>query len=111
MNFVVSNQFLVGLFILSIALICAGCLLPAAWLPPIKHDKLIHFSSFAVLTLMANLLTNNAKDFIIWMSLLALLGFAIEILQKFIPGRGFCWKDFFSNIAGILSASLICNFF
>ena len=47
-----------------------------------------------------------------WLYVLAgavFAGFAIELLQKLVPGRSFCWRDMRANTAGIAAAILVCG--
>jgi VanZ family protein len=43
----------------------------------------------------------------LWLLGLLLAGFAIELLQKLVPGRSFCWRDMRANTAGIAAAVLV----
>jgi VanZ family protein len=97
----------VVIFALALAGVAVGCLAPAGWLPVFKHDKLLHFLAFAMLTVLATL---AVRDWAHWpWSLLALLlaGWLIEVLQKLVPGRNFCWRDMAANAGGIASAATI----
>lgn len=84
-----------------------GCLLPAAWLPPLPHDKLLHFGAFAFLTTLAVQLAPAWQQQRYWLAGLLVAGWAIEIGQKFVPGRSFCWRDLAANAAGIASAASV----
>lgn len=95
----------VVVFALALAGVAGGCLAPAGWLPVLKHDKLLHFLAFALLTLLAAL---ALRDWAWWPGcLLGLLfaGWLIEVLQKLVPGRNFCWRDMAANAAGIACAA------
>jgi VanZ family protein len=89
------------LFILASTAICIGCLLPARWMPPLRHDKWMHFFAFAGLSVFARLIAENASELILWFIGLLLAGLLIEILQNWVPGRKFCWRDMAANTAGI----------
>jgi len=102
-----NDQFLICTFVLFAILICLGALLPANWLPPIKNDKLAHFIAFASLTFLAQMIAKSIVDIILWIALIGIAGLLIEIMQKFVPGRNFCWKDLISNFAGIIFSVLI----
>ena len=102
------DQWIMWAFILSGSLVCIGCLLPANWLPPIKNDKFAHFIAFSGLTFLAKLNTKTVEGLIIWLIALVIAGLCIEFLQKLVPGRSFCWKDFRANVAGIISAASVC---
>jgi VanZ family protein len=43
---------------------------------------------------------------LVWLLGLLLAGLAIEILQKLVPGRSFCWRDMGANTAGIAATTL-----
>jgi hypothetical protein len=88
-------------FILFAAAVCAGCLMPAHWLPPLRYDKWMHFLAFAILAGMARLVATGPAELGLWFFGLLLAGFLLEILQNWIPGRKFCWKDMAANTAGI----------
>ena len=90
-----------GLFILALTVICIGCLLPARWLPPIRHDKWMHFFAFAGLSVLIRPLANTQAELLLCFTSLLILGFLIEILQQWVPGRRFCWRDLVANTAGI----------
>jgi VanZ family protein len=83
-----------------------GCLLPATWLPPLPNDKLLHFVAFGGMALMAGRL---APPGMLAAALLAVLaaGWLIEVLQKWVPGRNFCWRDMAANAAGTLAAGAL----
>jgi len=86
--------------------ITAGCLVPARWLPPLPNDKLLHFLAFGGLALLAGRIAENGTELAIWLMGLFLAGGAIETLQRWVPGRSFCWRDLAANTAGILSAAV-----
>jgi VanZ family protein len=87
--------------------VAIGCLLPAGWLPPLPHDKLLHFGAFALLTTLA---LRIEPDWIRrggWLASLLLAGLVIELLQQRIPGRSFCWRDMAANTAGIALVTVV----
>lgn len=90
-----------SLFILAATSICVGCLLPARWLPPIRNDKWLHFIAFAGLSVLIRPLANNAEELALCFLGLLIAGLLIEILQHWVPGRQFCWRDLAANAAGI----------
>ncbi|WP_394779227.1 VanZ family protein [Undibacterium sp.] len=97
------------LFILTSTAICLGCLVPARWLPPLHHDKWMHFFAFATLSALAKLVAGTPKELALWLFGLLFAGLAIEILQNWVPGRKFCWKDMAANTAGIfIIAAISC---
>lgn len=102
-----NDQYLIGTFALLATLVCLGTLLPSNWLPPIKNDKLAHFIAFAGLTFIAQMIAKSTFDLILWIAIISIAGLLIEIMQKFVPGRSFCWKDLISNFIGIIFSVLI----
>ena len=95
------------LLVLCILAVSAGCLLPARYLPPLPNDKLLHFAAFAVLSLIAAQVAENWQQQLIAYAGLFLLGWLLEYLQQWVPGRSFCWRDMAANAAGIFSAALL----
>ncbi|NVE01399.1 VanZ family protein [Massilia sp. BJB1822] len=92
-------------FGLALAGVVAGCLLPARWLPLLPHDKLLHFLAFAGLTVLAARLAPDWAELRYWLLGLLVAGWLIEVLQKLVPGRSFCWRDLAANAAGIAVAA------
>jgi hypothetical protein len=82
-----------------------GCLLPARWLPPLPNDKLLHFLAYGGLALIAGRIAENGLELAMWLSGLFAVGWAVEALQRWVPGRSFCWRDLAANTAGILVAA------
>lgn len=96
----------VALFILALAGVSVGCLLPANWLPLLPHDKWLHFFAFAGLTVLAARITPVGVSLLFTLGALLLAGWLIEVLQKLVPGRNFCWRDMAANAAGIAVAAV-----
>ena len=94
------------LFIVGLTSVIAGCLAPTHWIPPLPHDKLLHFLAFAGLSLLAGRIAQTRLELLIWLSGLLVVGLIIEALQSKIPGRNFCWGDIAANAAGTLVAAL-----
>ncbi|AWL06102.1 VanZ family protein [Massilia oculi] len=92
-------------FVAAAGAVALGCLLPARWLPLLPHDKLLHFIAFAGLSTLALLIEPSWPRRAVWLLGLLLAGLAIEILQKLVPGRSFCWRDMGANTAGIAAAT------
>lgn len=92
-------------FVAAAGAVALGCLLPARWLPLLPHDKLLHFIAFAGLSTLALLIEPAWPRRVAWLLGLLLAGLAIEILQKLVPGRSFCWRDMGANTAGIAAAT------
>jgi hypothetical protein len=93
------------LFVAALAVVAAGCLLPNQWLPPLPHDKLLHFGAFAGLTLLAATMAHSLQSLGLWALGLLAAGWLIEVLQNLVPGRRFCWHDQAANAAGIAVAA------
>lgn len=87
--------------------VVVGCLLPNAWLPPLPNDKLLHFGAFGVLTALAMRIAPHGAAMALWLGGLLLAGWVIELLQSWVPGRRFCWRDMGANAAGITVAALL----
>ena len=83
------------------AALCAGCLVPNRWLPPLPNDKLLHFAGFALLTVLALRLSDGHTESLLWLLGLVVAGGGIECLQHLLPDRRFCWRDLLANVAGI----------
>lgn len=93
------------LFVCAAAGLCAGCLVPNRWLPPLPNDKFLHFAAFAVLTVLALRMAGNAVEAACWLVGLLVGGWLIECLQALVPDRRFCWRDLAANAAGIACAA------
>lgn len=81
--------------------------MPARWLPPLPNDKLLHFTAFGGLALLAERIARNPMEMAAWLFGLFVAGWLIECLQHWVPGRSFCWRDLAANTAGILVALLL----
>jgi VanZ family protein len=81
--------------------VCAGCLVPNRWLPPLPNDKFMHFASFALLAALALRLADGGAEAALWLLGLLVAGWLIECLQALVPDRRFCWRDLLANAAGI----------
>jgi VanZ family protein len=86
--------------------VCAACLVPNRWLPPLPNDKLMHFVAFAILGLLAFRVADGWSDAAWWLAGIGALGLAIECAQSLLPDRGFCWRDIIANMAGLVFAVL-----
>lgn len=91
-------------------LVSFGCLVPNKWLPTLPNDKLLHFSAFAGLTLLATRIASDRTSLAFWLLGLLVAGWVIECLQNCVPGRGFSWRDMAANAAGIVAAALLSHF-
>ena len=98
-------------FIAGLAAVSIGCLLPARWCPPLPNDKLMHFTAFGALALISGMLTQNLQH-LLWLQFaLFAAGGIIELLQNWVPGRRFCWRDLLANTAGIAVATALLVIF
>ena len=95
------------LFIAGAAAVSAGCLVPARWLPALPNDKLLHFVAYGGLALLAGRMVHSPSASAACMIGLFIVGWGIEGVQRWVPGRHFCWSDIAANTAGILTAALI----
>lgn len=86
--------------------LCAGCLVPNRWLPPLPNDKFLHFAGFAMLSILALRVANGRFEAILWLTGLLVGGWLIECLQMLVPDRQFCWRDIGANAAGIAAVAL-----
>jgi VanZ family protein len=94
-------------FIAILTGVSIGCLLPTGWLPVLPHDKWLHFGAFAVLTSLALRIAVSPAQQLCWIVGLILTGWLIEVFQKLVPGRNFCWRDMAANVAGIATAAAL----
>jgi len=92
-------------FCLVLASVAIGCLLPAGYLPPLPNDKLLHFLAYFGLALLAAPIAGSWGHLVYWLAGLLLAGWLIEVLQSWVPGRSFCWRDFAANAAGLAAAA------
>jgi VanZ family protein len=95
------------LFGLASLAVVAGCLVPNRWLPPLPNDKLMHFAAFGGLTVLALRIAPHGLAMAAWIGSLLLAGWLIEVLQSWVPGRHFCWRDMGANAAGIAVACVL----
>lgn len=107
MNF---DFFIFALFIFSATAVLLGCLLPARWLPAIRHDKWLHFIAFFGMASMIKIIVKNPTELLICFFGLLLSGLVIEGLQHWVPGRQFCWYDMAANAAGVFIVAVFSFF-
>ena len=69
-------------------------------------DKLLHFLSFAYLTIIFKFTQFIDQDFWLYVIVLA-YGILIEIVQMFLPYRSFELLDIFADFMGILCSGLL----
>lgn len=92
------------LFLLGLVAIPIGCLLPNSRLPPLPNDKLMHFVAFGGMALLAGRLANGHAQMALALGAVFVASWVIELLQNWVPGRKFCWRDLAANGAGVLCA-------
>jgi hypothetical protein len=85
-----------------------ACLIPARWLPPLPNDKLLHFLAFAVLAFLLKFVADSKSELLLYFCGLIFAGWGIEVLQNWVPGRKFCWRDIGANTAGVLLVAILC---
>lgn len=95
-----------GLFLIFFVFLSWQLLTPVTVVSPGSWDKLIHFSAFFVLAMLATLgwRTSGATS-----RILLLLAYAAltELLQYFIPGRSFAALDWVADSLGAIAAVVI----
>jgi VanZ family protein len=101
------------LWLLSILLVIVGSLLPATS-PAMRAvgrlpigSKPLHFCAYAWLALLALLAIKRRSLALLTALAMILLGVALELGQKLVPGRGFEIRDIFINGAGVLTGIAI----
>lgn len=104
---------------IGIAALVAGSLIPQAGFAEAEttlgRDKLVRVLIFALLTFYPTAFFPSFKRGLVMATSLAPLGFLLEIVQKYVPGRHFSPMDMIANnmgaIIGILLAVVIRFFF
>lgn len=75
---------------------------------PIEHfDKVMHFTSYGLFTLIAAGCTQHKKTFIQLSLLIIFYGGLMEFFQSFVPPRFMSFADFIANTSGVLVVVLI----
>lgn len=65
------------------------------------NDKLLHFSAFVVLALMARAAFPLAPALILAFCM-SFFGAFIEVVQSYLPYRQFSWLDLLADMAGVM---------
>ncbi len=91
-------------FLLGLVAIPLGCLLPLSKLPTLPNDKLLHFLAFGGMALLAGRLADGRVQIALALAAVFVASWVIELLQNWVPGRNFCWRDMAANAAGVLCA-------
>lgn len=86
--------------------IAIGCLTPVGKLPILPHDKLLHFGCFGFAAWLAGRLVDGLWPTVAVLAAVLAASWGIELLQKLVPGRTFCWRDMAANAAGIAAAGV-----
>jgi VanZ family protein len=92
------------LFVAGLVAIPLGCLLPNSRLPRLPNDKLMHFCAFGGMALLAGRLVHGTVQMGLALAAVFVASWVIELLQNWVPGRKFCWRDMAANLAGVLCA-------
>jgi VanZ family protein len=95
------------LLILGFCIVMLGCLAPKHWVPALPNDKLLHFLAFGGLGMLIGRMVNGEMELIGWLLALFVGGCLIEVMQQWVPGRSFCWRDIAANSAGIAAAGIV----
>ena len=74
------------------------------------NDNVIHFISFFILGVLAQLANNKNNDFIFGISLALITSVFIEFIHFFIPFRDFEIIEGFINIVGCVSAIYLISY-
>lgn len=89
-------------FVFALIASCVLAFTPAdRYLQAQVNDKLLHFSAFVVLALMARAAFPLAPALILAVCL-ALFGGFIEVVQSYLPYRSFSWLDLLADTAGVI---------
>lgn len=91
-------------FLFGMIAIPLGCLLPLSKLPTLPNDKLLHFVAFGGMALLAGRLAHDDGQTMLALAAVFVASWVIELLQNWVPGRNFCWRDMAANAAGVLCA-------
>jgi VanZ family protein len=95
-----------AMFLVGLVAIPIGCLLPNSRLPPLPNDKVLHFCAFGGMALLAGRLVHGHFQMGLALAAVFVASWLIELLQNWVPGRKFCWRDMAANAAGVLSAGI-----
>lgn len=73
-----------------------------------EYDKLAHFVTYAIFTLLASAVARSQKHFVFMCLVIMAYGGILEIGQSFVPGREMSGMDFLANTLGALLGALAC---
>lgn len=86
---------------LLLPLLLLGTLLPTHLMPQrLPNDKLLHWGGACLLALPLALLAGQPPQLLAGALILLAGSLAVELLQHFVPGRRFCWRDMAANVGG-----------
>jgi len=113
------SRSLLVIWLVGVAMLITGLLIPGASLtkPDVGFgiDKVFRLFAFALLSFYPVAYFFSIKRGLIMASFMAPLGFFLEVVQKYIPGRDFSPTDMIANnigvILGIVLAVIIRTFF
>lgn len=87
---------------------CVGTLSPSRWLPAwLPNDKVLHAGVYFLLSLLVLMKVSLLPWGLLSIYGLFMLGFGLEIAQRYIPGRGFSIGDVAANGVGIAMGVLL----
>jgi VanZ family protein len=82
--------------------------LPGSINHSIQHlDKLAHFSTFFLLSLLLLFAYKLSRPFFTTALVMALFGLGIELLHLYVPRRVFSMYDFAADLLGIMAALIV----
>ena len=106
----IKQKYLKALFWLLIVSVLVLSCVPGsapAVLKIVNLDKVVHFSTFLLLSTIFLFAYTFSKLFIATALLMTLFGLLIEVVQLYIPNRLFSIYDLVADILGVLAALLV----
>ena len=108
-----ARQIMLGLWVLAVVIVIAVSLATADTLQRFGdlgggHDKVGHFLAYTILTLLPGLIFRNPSDRVITALTMIVLGGALELAQRFVPGRSSEFADMIANFSGVV-AGYLCS--
>lgn len=92
-------------FLAALTLLAIGSVLPQDYIPPHPlHDKILHFTGYAIVSALAMMSIRSARRQFTCMLMLTFLGISLEFAQMFVPGRAFEMWDMAANGCGVFFA-------
>ncbi|AOE50028.1 VanZ family protein [Kangiella sediminilitoris] len=102
-----SSKFFKVLFALGVLAIFLGSVTPGKQLPSdLPWDKALHFIGYFGLAFLARMGSDKRPS---WLLIVSCITFSliIELIQLFIPNRGFEWTDVLANSLGVLTGTVV----